>query len=88
MYNEFIQKDIDALEREEIDESDDIRKYNTFDILSNAGSIFTGAYLNYKDVATETMFGRNIAERIKLRQGKFDEIKRAEENMNTELLKA
>ena len=47
LYNELIQKDIDAIER---GKSDDIRKHNILDILNNVGSIFTGAYLHYKDV--------------------------------------
>ena len=47
LYNELIQKDIDAIER---GKSDDIRKHNMLDILNNVGSIFTGAYLHYKDV--------------------------------------
>ena len=47
LYNELIQKDIDAIER---GKSDVIRKHNILDILNNVGSIFTGAYLHYKDV--------------------------------------
>ena len=39
LYNELIQKDIDALEREKIDakreEIDGIRKYNSLNILKN-----------------------------------------------------
>ena len=31
-------------------------------ILKNVGSIFTGAYLHYKNVPKETMFERNIAD--------------------------
>ena len=73
LYNELIQRDIDSLEREE---SDDIRKHNILDILNNLGSVFTGASLHYKDVSKETIFERSIAERAKLRRGRFDEIKR------------
>ena len=47
LYHELIQKDVDAIER---GKSDDIRKHNILDILNNVGSIFTGAYLHYKDV--------------------------------------
>ena len=47
LYNELIRKDIDALKREK---SDDTSKYNILDTLNNVGSIFTGAYLHYKDV--------------------------------------
>ena len=49
---------------------------NILDILNNLGSVFTGAYLHYKDVSKETIFERSIAERAKLRRGRFDEIKR------------
>ena len=73
LYNELIQRDIDSREREE---SDDIRKHNVLDILNNVGSVFTGTYLHYKDVSKETIFERSIAERVKLRRGRFDEIKR------------
>ena len=34
------------------------------------------------------MFERRIAERIKLRKERFDEIKRKEQNLNNELFKA
>ena len=69
LYNELIQRDIDSREREE---SDDIRKHNILDILNNVGSVFTGTYLHYKDVSKETIFERSIAERVKLRRGRFD----------------
>ena len=57
LYNDFIQKHIDALE---IKESDDIRKCNILDTLNNVGSIFTGGYSHYKDVPKEIMFERSI----------------------------
>ena len=63
LYNELIQKDINALEREKIDESNEIggiRKCNFLNILKNIGSIFTGASLHYKNVPKETMFERSI----------------------------
>ena len=82
--NELIQKCIDALEREKIH---GIRKYNILDILKNVGSIFVGLYLHYKDVPQEKMFERSIAERIKLRKERFVEIKRKEQNINSELFK-
>ena len=44
LYSEIIQKDIDVLEREKINEPekniDDIRKHNILNILNNVGSIF------------------------------------------------
>ena len=56
-------------------------------ILNNVGSIYTGAYLHYKNVPRETMFERSIAERTKLRRGRSDEIRRKEQNINNELFK-
>ena len=47
LYNELIQKDIDAIERKK---NDDIRKHNILDVLNNVGSIFTGTYLNQREV--------------------------------------
>ena len=81
-YKELIQKNIGALEREK---SDDIRKYNILNIVNNVGSIFTDTYLHYKDVPKAKMFERSIAERTKLRRGRFDEIKRKEKTKNNEL---
>ena len=56
-------------------------------ILENVGTIFTGTYLHYKDVPKETMFEGSIAERIKSRKGRLDEIERKEQNINNELFK-
>ena len=84
MYNEFIQKDIDALEREK---NDDIRKYNILNVLKNVGSIVTGAYLTYKNMPKKTMFAKSIAERTKLRRGRSDEIERKAKNINNEFFK-
>ena len=83
-YNKLIQKDIDTLERKK---SDRFEKYNILNILKNVDSVFTGAYLHYKNVSKETMFERSIAERTKLRRGRLDEIKRKEQNINNELFK-
>ena len=47
-YNELIQKDIDALEREK---SKSIKKNNILKILENIGTIFTGAYWHYGEVS-------------------------------------
>ena len=85
LYNELIQKEIDALERQE---SQDIKKFNISNTLKNVGSIFTGLYFHYKDVPKETRFERNIAQKIKLRTKSFDEIKRKEQIINNELFQA
>ena len=50
--------------------------------------MFTGAYLHYENIPKETMFERRIAERIKLRRRRLDEIKRKEQNINNELFNA
>ena len=84
LHNELIRKDIDALEREKIH---GIRKYNILNILKNVGSIFSVAYLQYKNVPKETMFERSIAERTKLRR-RSNEIERKEQNINNEFFKA
>ena len=65
-HNKLTWKDIDALEREKNDESNKIggiRKNNMLNILKNITSIFTGAYLHYKNVPKETIFERSIAEK-------------------------
>ena len=84
MYNKLIQKDIDILEKSK---SDKPEKYNILNILENVGAIFTSVYFNYKDVPKETMFERSIAEKIKLRKGRLDEIKGKEQNINKKLFK-
>ena len=43
LYKELIRKDIDALENKK---SNDAGIYNTLQILSNVGAIFTGSYLH------------------------------------------
>ena len=91
LFNQLIQ-DIDVLEREKTDEPErenikGIRKHNILNILNNAGSIFTGAYLHYKNVPKEIMLERSIAERTKLSRGRLDKIKIKEQNINNELFK-
>ena len=79
LHNELIQKEIDALTKEK---SNGTRKHNILNNLENVGTIFTALYLHYKDVSKETLLERNIAERIKLRKERFDEIKRKEKKIN------
>ena len=69
LYNELIQKDIDALEREK---SNSNKKYNILEILNNINAIFTGNYLHYKELPKETIFERSIADRIKSRKERLD----------------
>ena len=84
MYNELIQKDTDTLEKSK---SNKPEKYNVLNILENVGTIFTGAYLHYKDVPKDTVFERSIVEKIKLRKGRLDEMERKEQNINNDCLK-
>ena len=84
MCNKLIQKDNGTLEELKNNKPE---KHNILDILNNVGSIFTGAYFHYKDVPKETLFERSIAERIRLRRERLDEIKRKEKNINNLLFK-
>ena len=68
LYNELIQKDIDALDREKID---DIRKYNSLNILNNVGSIFTGAYSHYENVLKETILEKKYHRENKFKKRKI-----------------
>ena len=68
LYNELIQKDIDALDRENIDH---IRKYNNLNILNNVGSIFTGAYSHYENVLKETMLEKKYRRENKFKKRKI-----------------
>ena len=84
LFEELIQKDIDALTREK---SNSIKKHNILKILENVGATFTEAYLHYKELPKETKFKRSIAERIKLRRDKIAEIEKKEKNINNKLFK-
>ena len=77
LYNELIQKDIDALEREK---SNSIKKHNILNILNNVGLKFTGVYLYYKDVPKEIMFQRSVVERSKSRSERLSVIKKRTED--------
>ena len=84
MYNELIQKDTDALQREK---SNSIKKYNILKILRNIGATFAGAYLHYKEVPKKPIVERSIAEGVKLRRKRTAEIEEEEKNINNELPK-
>ena len=58
------------------------------DIINNVSSVFPGTYLHYSDIPKETMFERSIAERAKLKRGRYDEIKTTEQNIKNELFKS
>ena len=84
LYNELIQKDIDALK---IEKSNSIKKYNISKILDNVDAIFTSVYFHYKDVPKKTIVERSIAKKVKLRREKIVEIKEEEKNINNKLFK-
>ena len=75
----WYKKDIDALKREK---SNIVKKYNISKILENIGAIFTGAYLHYGEMSKETIFERNIADRVKSRKQRLDIINKNKENRN------
>ena len=78
LYEELIQKDIDALTRQK---NNSINKHNILQILDNVGAIFTAkTYLHYRRVSNETEFEKSIAERAKLRREKIAEIEGEEKN--------
>ena len=84
LYDKLIQKDNDTLEKSK---SSKPEKHNILNILENLGTIFTGGCMHYKDMPKETMFERNIAERITFKKGKLDEIKQKEQNINNDLFR-
>ena len=57
------------------------KRNNILNILDNIeSSLFHGLYFHYKDVPK-----RSIAERVKLRRPRLDEVKKIEENINNDL---
>ena len=85
LYSDLITPEITALEKTKGKGKD--RTNNILNVLNNLESVFTGAYLHYKNVSKETKFERSITERTKLRRGRLGEIKRKEQNINNELFK-
>ena len=61
------------------------KRYNILDVLKNLESVFTGPYLHYKDVPSESE--EKIAERTKLRSQRSDDIAKKENIINTELFR-
>ena len=84
LYNELIEKDIDALERER---SNSNKKYNILEILKNINAIFTGNYSYYKELPKETIFERSIADRIKSRKERFNIISTNKKNIRNYFFK-
>ena len=70
LYSDLITPDITEL-RESKSKGKE-RRYNILNVLENLESFFTGSYLHYKNVSSESE--ESIAERIKLRRQRSDEI--------------
>ena len=85
LYSDLITLDITELENPKGKGKN--KRHNILNFLKNLESVFTGVYLHYKDVSKEIMFERSIAERIKSRRGRLNEIKRKEQNIHNELFK-
>ena len=67
MYSDLITLEITALEKSKGKGKD--RTNNILNVLNNLESVFTGAYLHYKNVSKETKFERSITEnKIKKRK--------------------
>ena len=84
LYKELIQKDLDALER---DNGNSTKKKNILKILENINAIFTGTYLHYGKLPKEKKFERRVADRIKCRKETLDIINKNKENIKNELFK-
>ena len=83
LYNELIQKDIDALKREK---SNSNKKY-VLKILENINVILNCNYFHYKELPKETIFERSIADRIKSGKERFNIINTNKKNINNEFFK-
>ena len=68
MYEESIQKEINALKDEK---SNNVKKHKILNILENVVSVFfADTYSHKKEVHKETIFERRLAERSKLKKTK------------------
>ena len=68
MYEESIQKEINALKDEK---SNNVKKHKILNILENVVSVFfADTYSHKKEVHKETIFERRFAERSKLKKTK------------------
>ena len=59
------------------------KRHKIFEVLENLQSVFTGTYLHYKDVPSESE--ESIAERTKLKRQRSDEIANKEKMINSKL---
>ena len=83
LYSDLITPDI--IELEKTKGKDKEKRYNILKVLKNLKSVFTGVYLHYYDKPSESE-GR-VAERIKLRRQRPDEIANKEKMINPKLFK-
>ena len=76
---------LDILELENVKGKDKNKRHKILRVLENLKSVFTGAWLHYKNVPPE--LEESITERTKLRRQITDEIERKEKNINNKLFK-
>ena len=85
LYSNLITPDINELKNAK--GRSKTKRNKILDILENLESVFTGAYLHYNDVPSESE--ENIAKRIESIKGRLNEIekKKKERDINNELFK-
>ena len=85
LYSNLITPDINELKNAK--SRSKTKRNKILDILENLESVFTGAYLHYNDVPSESE--ENIAKRIESIKGRLNEIekKKKERDINNELFK-
>ena len=83
LYSDLIPPDI--IELEKMKGKSKEKRYSILNVLKNLKLVFTGVYLHYKDVPSESE--ESIVERTKLRRQRSDEIANKEKMINPEFLK-
>ena len=84
LYDDLIRPDTAALKTSKSKSKG--KRNDILNVLSNLESVFAGFYLHHRNVPKEIMFKKNIEERIKLRNGRSDEIVKKEKKISSELL--
>ena len=80
LYSDLIAPDITELENAKGKGKN--KRHKILEVLENLKSVFTGTYLHYKDVPSESE--ESIAERTKLRRQRSDEIANKEKMIDSE----
>ena len=83
LYSDLIPPDI--IELEKMKGKSKEKRYSILNVLKNLKLVFTGVYLHYKDVPSESE--ESIVERTKLRRQRSDETANKEKMINPELFK-